>query len=125
MIDHVGLDVSDLARSQPFYEAALAPLGIRTWRVENNEAGDPVALMGADEIIFVIAQGSPVGTGSHVAFRAQTPAQVDGFHAAAMTAGGRDNGAPGLRPRYGMRYYAAFVLDPDGLNIEAVCRLPE
>lgn len=122
MIDHIGLAVSDLVRSRAFYEAALAPLG---WRVvaeiERNSAGGQVVMFGRDEPVFVIADNERPGEGNHVAFRADTRAQVDAFHAAALAAGAQDNGGPGLRERYGPDYYAAFVLDPDGFNIEAVC----
>lgn len=121
MIDHLGLAVSDLARSRAFYEAALAPLGIGTIRTEINTLGHEALLMGADEICFVLADGERPGQGNHVAFRADSRSAVDAFHAAALAAGGRDNGAPGLRPEYSGRYYAAFAFDPDGFNVEAVC----
>jgi catechol 2,3-dioxygenase-like lactoylglutathione lyase family enzyme len=125
MIDHIGLAVSDLATSRAFYEAALAPLGIRVIRSETNTLGNASLLMGTDDIFFVLAEGERVGEGNHVAFRAESPEEVDAFHRAALTAGGKDNGAPGLRPQYEGRYYAAFVLDPDGMNIEAVCHLEQ
>jgi catechol 2,3-dioxygenase-like lactoylglutathione lyase family enzyme len=125
MIDHIGLDVSDIEKSRTFYEAALAPLGIRTLQSATNDAGNRVVMMGDTEIFFVIAQGEHIGVESHVAFRADTAEKVDAFHKAALAAGGKDKGAPGLRPQYEGRYYAAFVLDPDGMNIEAVCHLPE
>lgn len=125
MIDHIGLDVSDIERSRAFYEASLAPLGIRVMQSATNDAGNKVVMMGDEEIFFVIAQGEHIGTESHVAFRTKTAAEVDAFHAAALGAGGKDNGAPGLRPQYEGRYYAAFALDPDGINVEAVCHLPE
>ena len=121
MIDHLGLDVSDLHRSRRFYEAALAPLGLTVVAEVANEAGGRVVMFGADGTPeFVIAEDRAPGAGTHVAFRAWTRAQVDAFHAAALAAGGVDNGAPGLRGRYGPGYYAAFVLDPDGMNVEAV-----
>ena len=123
MIDHIGVPVSDIARSRAFYEAALAPLGIGTIRTETTTLGNTAVLMGDHEPLFVIADGEAVVAGLHVAFRARTTGQVDAFHAAALLAGGRDNGAPGLRPQYYGRYYAAFVLDPDGMNIEVVCHL--
>lgn len=125
MIDHIGLDVSDIEVSRAFYEAALAPLGIRIIQSVTNDAGNPVVMMGDEEIFFVIAQGRHIGTESHVAFRTDTAAKVDAFYQAALAAGGLDNGAPGLRPQYSGRYYAAFILDPDGMNVEAVCHLPE
>jgi catechol 2,3-dioxygenase-like lactoylglutathione lyase family enzyme len=123
MIDHIGVAVSDITRSRAFYEAALAPLGIRVIRTETNTLGNNTVLMGDEEIFFVLADGEQVSPALHFAFRARTSGQVDAFHAAALTAGGRDNGAPGLRPQYSGRYYAAFVCDPDGMNIEAVCHL--
>ncbi len=126
MIDHIGLAVSDLARSRAFYETALAPLGYRVVAViERNEVGGRVVMFGRDEPVFVIADKERPGEGNHVAFRADARSQVDAFHAAAVAAGGKDNGGPGLRDRYGPHYYAAFVLDPDGFNIEAVCHVAE
>lgn len=125
MIDHIGVIVSDITRSRAFYEAALAPLGIRTLATETNRLGNATVLMGVDEIFFVIADGETVSAGLHFAFEAETMDAVDAFHAAAIAAGGRDSGAPGLRPQYEGRYYAAFVLDPDGMNIEAVCHLEQ
>lgn len=125
MIDHMGIAVSDIDRSRKFYEAALGPLGMSvqmTATSEQTESGGTALGFGAPgEKIFWIADGERPGEGTHVAFRADRRAQVDEFHAAAIGAGGRDNGAPGLRPHYGPSYYAAFVYDPDGANIEAVC----
>ncbi len=123
MIDHIGVPVTDIARSRTFYEAALAPLGIRALRVETNSLGNTAVLMEAEEAMFVLADGEPVTPGLHIAFRARTSGAVDSFHRAAIDAGGTDNGAPGLRPEYEGRYYAAFVIDPDGMNIEVVCHL--
>lgn len=121
MIDHIGLAVSDIGASRRFYSAALAPLGYTVIAEERNTLGNAAVMLGADgEIDFVIADGERVGEGNHIAFRAASRAQVDAFHAAALAAGGHDNGAPGLRPRYGAGYYAAFVCDPDGMNVEAV-----
>ncbi|MDY6923592.1 MAG: VOC family protein [Pseudomonadota bacterium] len=120
MIDHLALDVTDIARSRAFYAAALAQLGY--WIVAEERDGDATVVMfGVDAPEFVIADKDRPGEGNHVAFRADTRAEVEAFHAAALKAGGRDNGAPGLRDHYGPHYYAAFVLDPDGFNIEAVC----
>lgn len=121
MIDHVGLAVSDIARSKAFYAAALAPLGYAVIAEERNTLGNTAVMMGVGgEIDFIIADGERVGEGNHIAFRTDSRAKVQAFHAAALAAGGRDNGAPGLRPQYSGRYYAAFVCDPDGMNVEAV-----
>ena len=126
MIDHLGLDVSDLDRSQRFYEAALAPLGLLVVAEVTNEGGGRAVMFGIGGVPeFVIAEDRAPGVGAHLAFRAEDRKQVDAFHAAALAAGGRDNGAPGLRSQYGADYYAAFVLDPDGMNIEAVCHLAD
>ncbi|MCW2977969.1 MAG: glyoxalase/bleomycin resistance/extradiol dioxygenase family protein [Actinomycetia bacterium] len=119
MLDHVGLNVKDYAASRAFYEQALAPLG---WRVlmsfdEWNRAGFGTA----EKPEFWISQREPYGTGTHVAFASPDRATVDAFHGAALAAGGRDNGAPGVREIYHPNYYGAFVLDADGNNIEAVC----
>ncbi|HEX5225953.1 MAG TPA: VOC family protein [Solirubrobacteraceae bacterium] len=121
-IDHVTVGVSDLARSRAFYEAALAPLGlteVHTAAVLPNE----VEFGDARGHPFAISTDYPVGAPVHVAFGAESEEQVQAFHEAALAAGGIDNGAPGLRPRYSDRYYGAFVLDPDGHNIEAVTRI--
>lgn len=121
MIDHIGLAVSDIAASRSFYAAALAPLGYRVIEETTNELGNWVVMMGAgSEIDLVLADGERVGEGNHLAFRTDSREKVHAFHAAALAAGGRDNGGAGLRPRYGGGYYAAFVLDPDGMNVEAV-----
>ena len=125
MIDHMGIAVSDLARSRKFYEAALGALGMSVQMevtLEKTESGASALGFGVPgEKIFWIADEERPGEGTHVAFRADRRAQVDAFHAAGLEAGGRDNGKPGLRPHYGPNYYAAFVCDPDGANIEAVC----
>lgn len=123
MIDHFGLSVSDFARSRAFYEAALAPLGacyLFTVPPEHS-GGTQVGGFGRDRPQFWISEGTPQRPHVHVAFSATTRADVDAFHKAAVSAGGKDNGAPGLRPHYHADYYGAFVLDPDGNNIEAVC----
>lgn len=127
MIDHLGFPVSDIERSRAFYEVALAPLGLTLVMVatpkQTESGGTAIGFGGADGYpFFWLGDNERVGEGTHVAFRADTRAQVDAFHAAALAAGGRDNGGPGLRPHYGPNYYAAFVHDPDGANIEAVCR---
>lgn len=124
MIDHIGLDVHDIRRSRAFYDMALAPLGYRLIAQETDGASTVLLYGVGDEPDFVIADKDRPGAANHVAFRVESRAQVEAFHAAALAAGGRDNGSPGLRDRYGPNYYAAFVLDPDGFNIEAVCRAP-
>jgi catechol 2,3-dioxygenase-like lactoylglutathione lyase family enzyme len=119
VIDHVTIGVSDLARSRDFYVEALAPLGFElqeSWREGVREL--TFGVEGADD--FAISLEYPVGAPVHVAFAAENRPQVDAFHRAALAAGGRDNGAPGLRPEYSPGYYGAFVLDPDGHNVEAV-----
>ena len=125
MIDHMGIAVSDLARSRKFYEDALGALGMSVQMEvtpDQTESGGTALGFGVPgEKIFWIADEERPGEGTHVAFRADRRAQVDAFHAAGLEAGGRDNGKPGLRPHYGPNYYAAFVCDPDGANIEAVC----
>lgn len=123
MIDHLALDVMDITRSRAFYAAALAPLGFRIV-AEEKDGEATVVMFGTGEPEFVIADKDRPGEANHVAFRAETRAQVDAFHAAALAAGGRDNGGPGVRENYGPTYYAAFVLDPNGFNIEAVCHTP-
>jgi catechol 2,3-dioxygenase-like lactoylglutathione lyase family enzyme len=120
-LDHVGLDVSDYARSKAFYERALAPLGLRLVMEPTPEAGG----FGADFPFFWIFRrdGGP-GRGAHIAFTAASPEMVDAFHQAALAAGGTDNGGPGVREIYHPHYYGAFVFDPDGNNVEAVCHKP-
>lgn len=119
MLDHVGLVVTDYAKSKQFFERALAPLGYAVMMEFGTVAG-----LGAGKPDFWLAQGSQT-TAVHVAFSSPDRAGVVAFYQAAMAAGGRDNGAPGLRPQYHPNYYGAFVYDPDGNNIEAVCHLPE
>jgi len=128
MIDHIGLAVSNMERSKAFYLNALKPLGIGVIMEVSAEqtGGDAHAGFGKDnKAFFWIGTGSRPKGGAHVAFTAQTRAEVDAFYRAALAAGGRDNGAPGPRPHYHEHYYGAFVLDPDGANIEAVCHRPE
>lgn len=123
MFDHVGLNVKDYAASRAFYEQALAPLG---WSVAMAfDEWKAVGFGTAAKPDFWITEREPYGTGTHVAFAAESRAAVDAFHAAALAAGGRDNGAPGIREMYHPTYYGAFVLDADGNNIEAVCHTPE
>jgi catechol 2,3-dioxygenase-like lactoylglutathione lyase family enzyme len=125
MLDHIGFGVSDYARSKSFYERTLVPLGIGIVMEVRPEEGGHVAVgFGRDgKPFFWIALGG-VSANIHVAFTAGTRAEVDAFHRAALAAGGRDNGGPGLRAHYHPNYYAAFVLDPDGHNVEAVCHRP-
>ena len=126
MIDHMGFPVSDYAKSKAFYERALAPLGyVLVMEVPVNEMNAPAAGFGiGGNPDFWIGGEGGVGNPVHVAITAKDRGTVDAFHKAALAAGGKDNGAPGLRPQYGPSYYAAFVLDPDGHNIEAVCYRP-
>ena len=127
MIDHLSIEVSDLGRARRFYDVALGALGLRVIaEPPDDEYGAPcVGFDAGDNTSFWIAETEAQRPPLHIAFRAATRAQVDAFHAAALSAGGRDNGAPGLRPQYHADYYGAFVLDPDGNNIEAVTHLPE
>lgn len=124
MIDHVGFAVSDLAVSRRFYEPALAPLGIGLLiEVTEEMTGGHGAHLGFGrdgKPFFWIGTGKQPSTSTHIAFAVSDQAAVDAFHSAALAAGGRDNGGPGLRPEYHPDYYGAFVLDPDGNNIEAV-----
>jgi catechol 2,3-dioxygenase-like lactoylglutathione lyase family enzyme len=127
-IDHVGLSVSDMAAAKAFYAAALAPLRMSLlMEFPASVTGNAdVAGFGADGKPFLWISGEgKTAPHTHVAFRAESRAQVDAFHAAALAAGGKDNGGPGLREMYHPNYYGAFVLDPDGHNIEAVCHNPE
>lgn len=123
-LDHVGFAVADYPRSKAFYERALAPLGLKLLM----EFSEAAAGFGKDDggrpSLFIEAHGEPVRGRLHIALGAESRAEVDAFHAAAVEAGGRDNGAPGLR-WYHPDYYGAYVLDPDGNNLEAVCHRPE
>jgi catechol 2,3-dioxygenase-like lactoylglutathione lyase family enzyme len=117
MLDHIGLQVQSYARSKQFYTHALKPLGYELVMEFDNAGG-----FGKDrKPDFWISQGAPGKSPLHVAFTSPDRATVDAFHRAALAAGGKDNGAPGLRPHYHPNYYGAFVFDPDGNNIEAVC----
>jgi len=123
MLDHLGLTSADLARSKAFFLQALAPLQIGVVMevtAEQTGAHDHIGFGSDGKPFFWLGNGGTASQGVHVAFACASRAQVDAFHAAALAAGGRDNGAPGLRPHYHPGYYAAFVLDPDGNNIEAV-----
>ena len=119
MIDHTGIRVSDIERSKRFFTEALAPLGYRVLR-EHPISGIG---FGKERPDFWIKQGTP-GPRVHVAFSAEEREVVDAFYQAALAAGGRDDGPPGVRMEYNPNYYGAFVLDPDGHSIEAVCRKP-
>jgi len=124
MLDHIDFAVRDLARSRAFYLAALAPLGVRPVTDIDREDGRQGTGFGAgDTAQFYIGGGTPVAGRLHVAFAAPSRAAVDAFHRSALAAGGTDNGKPGPRPRYDANYYAAYVIDPDGHVVEAVCRL--
>jgi catechol 2,3-dioxygenase-like lactoylglutathione lyase family enzyme len=128
MLDHIGLSVTDFERAKAFYHAALKPLGLGAIMEVTAEetGGDAHAGFGEnDKAFFWIGTGAKPRGGTHVAFTAKTRAEVEAFYRAALAAGGRDNGAPGLRPEYHPNYYGAFVFDPDGNNIEAVCHRPE
>ena len=126
MFDHLGFGVTDFQRSVAFYDQALAPLGItRLYTVPPEHSGGVDATgYGVERPQFWISGGGDTFGRLHVCFAAPSRAVVDAFHVAALAAGGRDNGAPGLRPHYHPDYYGAFVLDPDGFNVEAVCHRP-
>jgi catechol 2,3-dioxygenase-like lactoylglutathione lyase family enzyme len=136
VIDHIGLNVRDIARATEFYLKALAPLGYGiVVQVSAEERGGHGPAIGfgppgkpadfqSGKPSFWIAEGEPRSGPMHVAFVAPSRAAVDAFYQAAVKAGGKDNGPPGLRPEYHANYYGAFVFDPDGNNAEAVCHLP-
>jgi catechol 2,3-dioxygenase-like lactoylglutathione lyase family enzyme len=123
MFDHVKFGVSDFAASKAFYARALEPLGVAI--VAEGEPAYGVELCAAGPTSLCLFQTDEKPAHLHLAFSAATRQQVDAFHRAALAAGGRDNGAPGLRPHYHPHYYAAFVIGPDGHNLEAVCHTPE
>jgi catechol 2,3-dioxygenase-like lactoylglutathione lyase family enzyme len=121
ILDHIGYNVRDFAISKRFYDKALAPLGIVAL-----VQGEGWAMMGrTGKPQFWFGAMGPAQTGLHIAFAAANREEVRGFHAAALGAGGKDNGGPGLRPQYHPNYYGAFAIDPDGNNIEAVCHHAE
>lgn len=142
MLDHIGIQVRDYALCKRFYAAVLAPLGYGvvmdlSAEMTGGYVGTGFGVQGKPSfwmspVASATTSGSAVRTGAevssaaalHLAFVAATRAQVDAFYAAAMAAGARDNGKPGLRPHYHPNYYGAFVFDPDGNNIEAVCHAP-
>jgi len=127
MLDHVSIGVKNLKKAQAFYDAILKPLGYkRVWDVDSGSGYGP----NAREPRFWISEpekgkSARTSPGAHVAFVATNRARVRAFHEAALAAGGKDNGAPGLRPQYHPNYYSAFVTDPDGHHVEAVCHLPK
>jgi catechol 2,3-dioxygenase-like lactoylglutathione lyase family enzyme len=127
MIDHLGISVSDFAASREFYLKALAPLGIGVvMNVPKEVSGRPSDFTGFGydhKPFFWIGQGA-APQGMHLCFTAKTRAEVDAFYKAALAAGARDNGPPGIREHYHPNYYGAFVIDPNGLNLEAVCHKP-
>lgn len=131
MIDHLGFAVADYLKSRRFYEQALAPLGYVvvmdvTREMTGTYQGCGFGSAGGRPQFWVgEGGGESRGAGMHLAFTAASRAEVDAFYLAALSAGGRDNGAPGLRPHYHPNYYGAFVIDPDGHNIEAVCHRAE
>jgi catechol 2,3-dioxygenase-like lactoylglutathione lyase family enzyme len=130
MIDHITLRVRSLAATRSFYSAALAPLG---YQIGYDAVHDGIGVLGfASDApgvrpkidTWFVSHVQPVSGPTHLAWQAATRAEVDAFHAAALAAGGVDNGSPGVRAHYHPNYYGAFVLDPDGNNIEAVCHRP-
>lgn len=124
MFDHVKFGVSDFAASKAFYLQALAPLGVTAGAEGEPSYGIELVIPGQITSLCLF-QATEKPAHLHLAFMAQTRQQVDDFFREALAAGGRDNGPPGLRPKYHAHYYAAFVIDPDGHNIEAVCHAPE
>lgn len=135
MIDHLGIRPRNIEVARRFYDAALRPLGITTvMEVTADQTGGYHGIgygQGRKPFLWLTADSRDAippeqnGKGAHIALAADSRAAVDAFYAAAMAQGGRDNGAPGIRPHYHPAYYAAFVLDPDGVNVEAVCHKPE
>jgi catechol 2,3-dioxygenase-like lactoylglutathione lyase family enzyme len=121
VFDHIGFNVTDFAKTKAFLVQALQPLGIGI--TSEGKGWAMVGRHGEGELWFGAFGGSPGPI--HIAFAAQTRAQVQQFHAAALAAGGQDNGAPGLRPHYHAHYYGAFIIGPDGYNSEAVCHAPQ
>lgn len=121
MLDHISIGVRDIAAARRFYDAALAPLGYKCLSPSEEALGYGAA----SPRFWILRAARPVaaddGSGLHVCFDAPSRAGVDAFHAAALKAGGRDNGKPGVRRDYGENYYAAFVVDPDGYRLEAYC----
>jgi catechol 2,3-dioxygenase-like lactoylglutathione lyase family enzyme len=127
MIDHLGINVSDYERSRDFYAKALAPLGFELGMEPMPGIGGFVEPTehGPKPSFWIASMRTPVSENVHLAFAAPDRATVDAFHAAALAAGGTDNGEPGIREIYHPHYYGAYVLDPDGNNVEACCHRPE
>ena len=121
MFDHVVFGVSDYAASKAFFLKALEPLGV----IDVVEGPLGIEIVGSNKASLCLFQTKEKPARLHLAFKAETRGQVDAFHRAALAAGGQDNGAPGLRPQYHARYYAAFIIGPDGHNLEAVCHEAE
>ena len=128
MIDHVSLGVRDLERSRRFYDAVLRPLGmvrIVDFEQRGSDYGAMAGSLGVEFTVTVEPSDSLPSRGMHLCFRAPDRAAVQAFHAAALFSGGRNDGEPGLRPQYHPDYFAAFVMDPDGHRVEAVCHAPQ
>jgi catechol 2,3-dioxygenase-like lactoylglutathione lyase family enzyme len=127
MIDHTGIFVTDPAKSTAFYDAVFGALGGKLLMTVPPEHTDGKLYVGygRHKPDFWLSEAAEAGPGRHYAFSASSRAEVDAFYKAAMAAGGRDNGGPGIRAHYHPDYYGAFVIDPDGNNIEAVCHRPE
>ena len=129
MIDHVSIAVRDLAKARAFYDATLAPLGYRRMFDVEDASGygrsEPHPLKEQALPFWITKNAGGPGLNGHLCFSAPFRGAVDAFHAAALAAGGRDNGKPGLRPEYHQNYYAAFIIDPDGYRIEAVRHQPD
>lgn len=127
MIDHIGIDVANYNKSKAFYIKVLAPLGLEVVMEVTAKQSGSVGFAGMgtkDKAVFWFGEGENSAKSIHIAFTAPDRLAVDAFYKAAMEAGGKDNGEPGLRSHYHEHYYAAFVFDPDGNNIEAVCHAP-
>jgi catechol 2,3-dioxygenase-like lactoylglutathione lyase family enzyme len=125
LLDHLSIPVSDLDRSGPFYDAVLGALGVaREWRRDDRIRYGGRGAPGETFVSIVHDPGAPASGGAHWAFRAPDRAAVDAFHAAGLAAGGADDGPPGPRPAYHETYYGAFLRDPDGNRVEAVCHEP-
>ncbi|HUV33131.1 MAG TPA: VOC family protein [Devosiaceae bacterium] len=123
-IDHIGISVGDFDKSVEFYQAVLGTLGIKLL-TDMEMGGDRHAGFGVENAFFWVSKDARPAGNCHIAFTATNRADVGSFHITGLGMGGRDNGAPGVRPHYHAHYYAGFLLDPDGNNIEAVCHAPE